>query len=801
MSRIFLCLTTQHDDRLVLLAGLICLLTSVVAVGLFRSARAAKDSERWVWLGLAAGAAGFGIWATHFIAILAFQPTAGVGFNVTLTLLSLVIAIAVTGVAFFVALDELIPGSVPLGGAIVGIGIAAMHFNGMRALELPARIHWSPSLVVVAIVLGIAFAASALVAAAKAVGRLGIFGASLLLMLAVVSLHFVAMAAVQFDADPTLVADAGGLSPSALSLLVAGTAIVFLGMCLVATLSDRHAKSKVAAQKPLLDAALANMVQGLCMHDDDGRIILFNERYCRMTGMRAADLKGHTLRDLLHIHKARGEFDEDPDAYIAQLMKRMRSGKANSMIWELADGRTFRVVDRPIRGGGWVSTLEDITEWREAQAQIAHMATHDALTNLPNRRMFGERLDQALQRLGRQDRIAVLGLDLDHFKDVNDALGHPIGDGLLKEVASRLEGCVRKEDVVARLGGDEFAIIQAIGATLTQEIAGLATRVIDALSMPYYIAEHEIIIGASIGISVAPQDSTDQDQLLKNADLALYRAKADGRGTYRFFEQDMDARAQERRLLTLDMRAALLRNEFEAYYQPIYDLKAEKIVTFEALVRWHHPVRGLISPAQFIPIAEETGLIVPIGEWVLRAACAAATAWPKDICVAVNLSPTQFKNRNLVASIKAAVSDAGLDPHRLELEITESVLLQDGEATLAALHQLREFGARISMDDFGTGYSSLSYLRSFPFDKIKIDQSFVRELYLRGDSMAIVRAVTGLGKSLSIVTTAEGVETAEQLALLRSEGCSEAQGYFFSKPLTIGEVKRLLEPPASLNVA
>jgi len=375
-----------------------------------------------------------------------------------------------------------------------------------------------------------------------------------------------------------------------------------------------------------------------------------------------------------------------------------------------------------------------------------------------------------------------LCLDLDNFKYVNDSLGHPIGDDLLKQVSLRLCECVRAGDTVSRLGGDEFAIVQLGVELRAPEISALASRIVEVVGAPYDIQGHIVIIGSSIGIAVAPDDGTDPDQLLKNADMALYRAKADGRGTYRFFETGMDARAQARRLLEIDLRAALARGEFELYYQPIHDLKADNIICFEALVRWMHPLRGMIQPTDFIALAEETGLIVPIGNWVLRKACADAAGWSRDVSVAVNLSPAQFKNRDLVPSVIAALSTSGLAANRLELEITESVLLQESEATLATLHKLRDFGVRISMDDFGTGYSSLSYLRSFPFDKIKIDQSFVHELASRGDSMAIVRAVTGLGKSLGISTTAEGVETKEQLALLRLEGCTEVQGYLFGLP-------------------
>jgi diguanylate cyclase (GGDEF)-like protein len=395
----------------------------------------------------------------------------------------------------------------------------------------------------------------------------------------------------------------------------------------------------------------------------------------------------------------------------------------------------------------------------------------------------------------------VFCLDLDHFKEINDSLGHPVGDALLKEVARRLGECVTEHDTVARLGGDEFAVVQFCSDCDPSAVALLASHIVEKIGEPYDIGGHQLVVGVSIGISLAPEDGKNPDELLKKADLALYRAKADGRGTYRFFESGMDARAQARRILELDLRAALQRDEFEVYYQPIRDVATDSVVAFEALVRWNHSLRGMIAPANFIPLAEETGLIIPLGDWVLRQACVDAAGWSEDITVAVNLSPVQFKNPNLILSVKSALQAAGLPAHRLELEITESVLLQNSEATLAVLHELRGFGVRISLDDFGTGYSSLSYLRSFPFDKIKIDRSFVTELATRDDSMAIVRAVTGLGKSLGIVTTAEGVETEAQFDLLRREGCTQAQGYLFSKPRPAAEVAAMLSKPRARIVA
>jgi diguanylate cyclase (GGDEF)-like protein/PAS domain S-box-containing protein len=789
MYRIVTCLTVEHDWRLVVLAAGVCFLASGVAISLFHRAQVVTGRERLVWLSLDAAAAGFGIWATHFIAMLAYDPGIGAGYNVTLTVLSLLIAILITGAGLAIALGDFGHKAVTaIGGAVVGSGVAAMHYAGMQALEVPARITWSPGLVAVSIALGIVWAAFALYVAAQPDARGRTLIATALLTLAIVSMHFTAMSAVLLVPDPTRVTSSLSLSPTSLALVVAGTAAIILGMCFVAAIGDRRSKDKLRRQKLLLDAALANMSQGLCMFEPDGRIILFNERYEQLTGLSAASLHGHSLLDVIKSRVLPGS----PEEFVAQVVTAMREGKINTRIIDTTDGRTLRVIEQPRQEGGWVSTLEDITEWQKAQAKISHMARHDALTNLPNRRLFRERLEDALRRVARDEKVAVFCLDLDRFKEVNDTLGHPVGDELLKQVARRLSECVREGDTVARLGGDEFAVVQVGGDLRVAETSALANRLIEVISSPYTVHDHQSVIGATVGISVAPDDGDGPDQLLKNADMALYRAKGDGRGSYRFFEAGMDARAQARRLLELDLRTAMSTGEFEVHYQPLLDIKTNNIICFEALLRWNHPQRGLVLPLEFISLAEETGLIVPIGDWVLRTACIDAARWPDDIHVAVNISPAQFKNRNLVASVSAALSAAGLSANRLELEITESVLLQDTEATLATLHNFRALGLRISMDDFGTGYSSLSYLRSFPFDKIKIDRSFVSELAVRGDSMAIVRAVTGLGRSLGISTTAEGVETSEQLALLRSEGCNEVQGYLFSAAQPAAEVDKML---------
>jgi diguanylate cyclase (GGDEF)-like protein/PAS domain S-box-containing protein len=441
---------------------------------------------------------------------------------------------------------------------------------------------------------------------------------------------------------------------------------------------------------------------------------------------------------------------------------------------------------------GYMVAVVDITERRKAEARIAHMAHHDGLTDLANRDFFQDRLRQALDRSrARNKPVAVLCADLDLFKNVNDAFGHPIGDRLLKAVAERLKAEVHGDNLVARLGGDEFGIV-LVSDVSPNEVSDFSDRLIKVLSARYEIDGIELVVGASIGIALSPGDGETGEELTRNADMALYRAKSDGGGVHRFFERDMDRQAQKRRDMELDLRRAFANGEFELHYQPLVDLAADQISGFESLLRWRHPEKGMISPADFIPVAEDIGLIVPLGEWVLREACAEAAKWPADVKVAINLSPVQFRSRNLVQAVISALAHSGLSPLRLELEITESVFLAETEANLAILHQLRELGVSISMDDFGTGYSSLSYLRSFPFDKIKIDRSFVKDLAQRSDCVAIVRAISSLGRSLKITTTAEGVETMDQLDWLRAEGCNQVQGFLFSAARPAAEIGQLL---------
>jgi diguanylate cyclase (GGDEF)-like protein len=556
------------------------------------------------------------------------------------------------------------------------------------------------------------------------------------------------------------------------------------------------------------DTALNNMVQGLLMFNHAGRLLIVNRRFCELFEVPNGELlPGMPYIDLTERIVRTGSVTADEMHEVRERRVALISRNASSAVsWELGNGRAFTVTHRPMEEG-WLTTFEEITERRCAEDRIAHLARHDALTNLPNRVLFHETLERAVAHARRGQRLALLCLDLDQFKHVNDTLGHPIGDALLQAVAARLLGQTRETDTVARLGGDEFAFIQEPIDKPTDATA-LAERLIGLFDAPFIVDGHQIVIGTSIGMVFAPQDGLDPDQLLKNADLALYRAKVDGRGIYRLFHAEMDAQMQARRLLELDLRQALKVGQLELFYQPIVDLRANALAGFEALLRWRHPDKGLVPPDQFIPLAEEIGLIVPIGEWVLREACVAAASWPGEMRVAVNLSPAQFKSRDLVTAVALALREAGLPADRLELEITETVMLQDTDATLATLGQFRALGVGIAMDDFGTGYSSLSYLRRFPFDRIKIDQSFVRDVCRKRDCGAIVRAVTSLGNELGMAITAEGVETGEQLAAVTLAGCTEVQGYLFSQavpgcavPELLRTIADILLPRAACSVA
>jgi diguanylate cyclase (GGDEF)-like protein/PAS domain S-box-containing protein len=1198
MFRVFNCLTEEHDWRLVVLAGLVCLLASLVAVCLFHRARAADARARQAWLLLAGAATGCGIWATHFIAMLAYEPSVAVAYDVWLTGLSLVVAMAITVLGLAAAAFGPARWASLLGGAIIGAGVAGMHYTGMWALQLPGQLTWSGDLVLASILAGVLFGAAALATAVRRDSMGGTVIAAVLLTLAIVSHHFTAMGAVQIVPDPTLTFTAHVLSPATLALAIAGAAFAILGMSLIGAIADshlsvrtqqfaharkqliekseqqlreqnirldaalnnmsqglcmfnadeeivvfnrrflemyklspqvvkpgckfrdliqhrkevglleadpepyyrgiidsiregktttglakttegrlvqafnqpmpgggwvtthedvterHHAEEQVREQKLQMDAALENMSQGLLMCDADDRIILCNRRYLELYDLSPDIVKpGFKFRDVLLMRKAKGSFRLDIDDFITDLRAALAQGKRVSAIRELADGRVFLFENHPLTDGRWVSTHEDITERRRdekqlreqkqqldtalnnmsqglnmfdasgrlmvcnerylrmyglspetvkpgcsvgdlveariasgtffaadpqrytaellaamrkreagnttmelpdgriiavvsqptpdgngwvvthediserrrtemerdrsqafanmvvenvpstivlkdahtmryvlinrageeyfgvprkaiigkltdevfpkeladtivqhdheilrsgqpqfyderplatpggdiriattarmpirdaqgqtqflltvmedrthrkrAEAQIARLVHHDLLTSLPNRAAFTACIDATIELAAKEgNSFALMCLDFDRFKEVNDVYGHAAGDELLRQLSTRMQAAVGGA-FVARLGGDEFVVIATDGVQPAAAEA-MADRLLAAVNEEIPINGFPVRAGLSIGIAIFPVDGADAATLVGNADAALYRAKAEGRGTFRFFEADMDKTLRERRVLQQQLRSAIEHNELILDYQPQARIGGE-IIGFEALVRWRHPQRGVIPPNTFIPLAEESGLIVPMGEWIMRDACRQAVSWPNPLQVAINLSPVQFRNGDLPGLVHSVLLETGLAPSRLELEITEGVLIDDFARAVSTLRRLKALGVCIAMDDFGTGYSSLSYLQSFPFDKIKIDKSFISNLGHNNQSATIVRAVIGLARGLQLPVLAEGVETKEQLAFLAKESCDEIQGYLIGRPLPIQDYASLTGLPKKLR--
>jgi len=795
MFQVYVCITEQHDLRLVLLAGLICIFATYTTFSLLARVAAAAPGARTSWIAAAALALGCGVWATHFVAMLAYHPYMRINYKLGLTVVSILIAIFVSGIGLALAVSER-RWAILLGGAVVGFGIGAMHYVGMAALDMAARIDYDFALVAASILVGVALTCAATGIGCKRFDLRSRLLATLLLTLAICSLHFTGMTAVDLIADPSLATSAQGFAPGLLAIAITAITILVLVLSLGGAIVDQHLAARAVEEATRLRTSEARFRQlaeatfeGIVIHID-GTIIDANEALCRLLGRSLQDLVGH------HVNEFSGEASQ------LVISERIATQTLDTTEIELfhADGSNIPVevvgqlIDHDDQTARVVA-VRDLRERKKAEERIRYMAHHDMLTGLPNRMLFHDRLAQALalaQRSG--STVAVLCLDLDRFKNVNDLLGHGGGDELLKCVAARLLDNVRAHDTVARLSGDEFAIIQ-IGVTHPDEVAGLAERLIESIALPFDLAGQQTMIGTSIGVALFPGDGEGGEELIRAADTALYRAKDAGRHTFRFFEASMDLLLQERSQLERDLRQALAnQQQLEVHYQPLIDCDTQQVTGFEALVRWVHPLRGPISPVEFIPLAEDCGLILPLGNWVLDTACRDAVGWPANLRIAVNLSPAQFRHADLAREILAILQRNNLPATRLELEITEGVLIADTDRTLATLNTLKAAGVRISLDDFGTGYSSLSYLQRFPFDKIKIDRSFVWEMEHNADSMAIVRAVIALGHSLRITVTAEGVETEAQLALLQNENCDQVQGYLLGRPAPFSDLGALLLP-------
>jgi diguanylate cyclase (GGDEF)-like protein len=799
---ILTCLTVQHDYRLVALAALICAAAALASFKIYSHVTASHGLRRLSLLLLTGVCSASGIWATHFVAMLAYDAGFPIAYEPVTTAASFLIAVVATTFGFVISASGC-RWQPSIGGAVIGVGIGLMHYTGMLALVIPGTLHWEMKLVVASLAIGAVLASMAMIRFHQSSGRRALWTAAGLLTLAICGLHFTAMGAATVVPDPSIFVPPSPVDSSLMAFAVSGATVVIMlsGIASTALMENhmrRQREDELRTQNLRFDMALDNMGEGLCMFDAERRLVVCNDRYAKMYRLPPELLKAGTPHHEIIKHRVvhgilKGETSDGAAEQRISALRALPGDATSSRIDELADGRLICVTRQPTAGGGWVATHLDVTEQRRSEAKITYMAQHDALTDLPNRVLLRERLEHALASMRREGRsLAVLMLDLDRFKEVNDTLGHPVGDTLLKAVAGRLRACIRETASIARLGGDEFAVVEDMADPIVEATA-LAERIQKTLCAPFDLGDFQVITGTSIGIAIASGDGTDSDEILKNADLALYRAKSSGRGTHRFFEPEMDQLMQARRELERDMRSALVNGEFELHYQPFVDLKSGEISGCEALLRWRHSHRGLVMPAEFIPLAEETGVIVPLGEWVLRTACAEAATWPAKLRIAINLSPAQFKSMELVPVVVSALATSGVSPERLELEVTESVMMQDSEAVFATLGQLHKLGVRIALDDFGTGYSSLSFLRKFPFDKIKIDRSFVDELLdAKEEPRVIARAVVRFAISLGKTTTAEGVETKEQLEILCAENCTEMQGYYFSRPKHSSEIAQMM---------
>ncbi|HEX8061648.1 MAG TPA: EAL domain-containing protein [Allosphingosinicella sp.] len=770
MLRVYACITGEHDFRLVLVAGTICLLAAFTAFSIFEQARRAKRRP-WAWTALAGFVAGTGIWATHFIAMLAYRPNLPIGYDLPLTLLSIAAAVVITGAGWTAALRGG-PGGTLAAGAVIGSGIGAMHHIGMAAVKLPGRFAWDGTMVAISLLVGIALSMAALAEHRRKPQMLP-WRPALLFALAICGLHFTAMAAASIYPDSRLAVPASAIDSNVLTLAVAAMALVILAIGFLMVLFDRKLASNAIEEARRLRTFADAAVEGLVVIDGE-RIVDANRSFLRLAGFDSVGAAPERLSDLLIGADLRA-LSMAPDAPPEECRLLRADGES----------RDVELLLRPLAWRGAdlrILAVRDISERKEAAERIAHLAFHDALTALPNRAVFADHLARTVAKAGETaDHVAILCVDLDGFKAVNDLYGHPAGDSLLIAAAQRLRAAVRGHELVARLGGDEFAVIQG-GGEQPAHSGLLARRILDTLAEPFALGSDTVRISASVGVALFPADAADPESLVKNADMALYRAKADGRGTARFYEAAMDEALRQRRQLEADLRQAIDRGELCVHYQPLADLESGSILGFEALLRWTHGRLGEIGPATFIPLAEESGLILKLGRWVLREACAEAARWTPALKLSVNLSPAQFTQGDLAAEVEAVLAETGLDPARLELEVTEGLLIKDAEQAIVVLERLKALGVQISMDDFGTGYSSLSYFRMFPFDKVKIDQSFIRDMIDNPQARAIIRSVIGLGRGLGMPVVAEGVETEEQLEALRAEGCDQAQGYWISRP-------------------
>jgi diguanylate cyclase (GGDEF)-like protein/PAS domain S-box-containing protein len=772
MLRVVGCITQNHDLRLVALACLVCLLATHTSVRLLNPRYHAEQWAGIIHSGAAITVFSVGVWTTHFIGILAFRPDIPVSFNVPLCILSLALAIAGTTIAYTVRPRE--PNdkaAIVTSGLALAAAIGAMHFVGMRSLIVPGIVHYDPDLVIIALCLG----SLCSIAAFSALARRAIGLASLLFGLAVATTHFTAMASVRLELIGGMDVPPLAVPRSYLVVASAGACFLILTLAITALALDRYFTSRLAAEARRFRALANATFEGL-IFEQDGQIVDVNRAMCELAGLDAESLIGRPLSDLVPGLELRST--ELKDAVEYDVRRPDGQTLPVEILWRSGADRDERVV-----------AVRDISRQKAAEGRIERMVRYDPLTGLANRELFEQQLQRALALSDRSAiGVALLYVDLDRFESVNEALGHHATSQILIQTAQRLTATVRETDTVARVGRDEFVIIQSF-SDQSAGAAPLADRIIAEMALPFTIEDQSVIVTASVGVALYPADGAVPRDLIKNAALAVRQAKHDGRARWRYFETGMELMLRTKRSLEHDLRIALKENQLSLNYQPFVDTATLDIIGYEALLRWNHPERGNIPPADFIPLAEECGLIVPIGSWVLATACAETVSWDQKPIISVNLSPAQFLQPGIVTTVAEVLKQTGLPPKRLELEITEGTLMTDTQNALRILTSLKGLGVKLAMDDFGTGYSSLSYLRKFPFDKLKIDRSFISDLEDDTEAETIVQAIIAMSRSLRLDVTAEGVETKRQLSMLRALGCNYVQGYLLGRPRTAAQVE------------
>lgn len=910
MFDILFCIRDAHDIRFVGLAAAICLLSTITAVLMIRQSRAAIGRGRLGWAISGGFATGFGIWATHFVAMLGYDPGIIIGYEIARTAGSLLIVLATTIAAMLIATRGQGARALVAASVLAGSGFATMHYVGMAALEMPALIRWHTGYLALSVALAIVPLYPAFALALRRTTLASGLGAALVMTAAIVGLHFSGMTAI--DLVPSRIEGTRALlSSTTMSMLISLVSAALLTLCLAGLIVARRTRAAISASElqfsalvkgisdcaiymldaegrvanwnagaqklkgylpdeivgqPLgsfylpeeaaagapdtalataretgkytgegwrlrkngtrfwahvtierfcdeqgrilgfakitrdmtrlkedqdriaearrhRDAALDHMHQGLCLFDARGRLVLANRRFAEMWGLHEAQCPpGTGALDVLRTALCARTGEVTADSQLARIWARLedslRDPSLPPFVLELDEELIVAMSSRSMADGGWVTTIEDITARRRSEEQIVHMALHDGLTGLPNRTSFNQWLDgEIVQAAAQRRKLAVVAIDLDRFKEINDTHGHAVGDRVLEQIGSSLAQALERGEIAARVGGDEFAVAKHFSDRA--ELEAFVERIGHSLALSDGEAA---CVGASLGIAIYPDDAQGREALLNNADLAMYRAKASPGETICYYQPGMDEEARYRRQIANELRHALARGEFHLLYQPQPSLRTQQLSGYEALLRRKHPRLGSISPMEFIPVAEQTGEIISIGQWVLRTACAEAAGWSTQDKVAVNLSPVQLLQADLPEIVASILLETGLAPRRLELEITETALISDRARALHSLRRIKALGVSVAMDDLGTGYSSLDTLHSFPFDKIKIDKSFLLQSEQSPQAQAIIRAVLALGRSLGIPVLAEGVETLQQLELLVEEGCDEAQGYLFGHP-------------------